>query len=106
MNQPEDSVSHKVAVCGPPLAFSSAAVCSGSWTSWPERRSNRLQKDKTQPASYSQCQWQAPGHQRMLIERFTGNADQCVAYLFIRIPEETGKPLVESWKAAETGVCD
>lgn len=42
----------------------------------------------------------------MLIERFTGNADHCVTYLFILIPEETGKPLVESWKAAETGVCD
>lgn len=42
----------------------------------------------------------------MLIERFTGNADQCVTYLFILIPEETGKPLVENWKAAETGGCD
>lgn len=48
----------------------------------------------------------AADHQKMLFWRFTGNADGRVAYLFIRIPEDTGKPLAESWKAAETGVCE
>lgn len=47
------------------------------------------------------------GHRRLiLIERFTGNAHRGVTHLFIRIPEETGKPLAWSWKAAETAACD
>ena len=42
----------------------------------------------------------APDHQKKLFEfRFTGNADSCVAYLFIHIPEDLGKPLAENWKS-------
>lgn len=41
---------------------------------------------------------------KVLFRRFGGNAKCRGSYLFIRIPEETGKPLAESWKAAETSV--
>lgn len=70
------------------------------------KKSSRLQKGKAQPASYSQFQQKAPDHQKILFERFAGNADSCVAYRFILIPEDTGKPLAESWKAAEPAVCE
>lgn len=50
---------------------------------------------------------EAAGHRRLfLIDRFTGNAQRVVTHLFIRIPEETGKPLAGSWKAAETAASD
>lgn len=44
--------------------------------------------------------------QKVLFRRLAGNAERGSSYLFIGIPEGTGKPLAESWKAAETGACD
>lgn len=43
---------------------------------------------------------------RRFSRRFAGNAECGASYLFIRIPEEAGKPLAQSWKAAETGASD
>lgn len=46
----------------------------------------------------------AAGNRKSLFKRFTGNANSCVAYLFILILGDTGKPLILSWKAAKTDV--
>lgn len=85
INLPAGSLSLHSAASRLLIIFSKSASHPYLSLCWP-KSSSKLKEGTKRPASYSQCQEQVPDYQNRLFERFTGNADSCVAYLFYTHP--------------------